>query len=53
MSWKSIRWEQSCPYGRTDKTNLIVNFPNFTNVPKINKNIIFNAVLITQELLEI
>ena len=51
MSWKSIRWEQRCPYGRTDKMNLIVTFRNFANVPKIQKNTIFNMV--TQELFEI
>jgi len=43
----------SCPSGRTDKTNIIVTFRSFANVPKIDKTIIFNTVLVTQELFEI
>ena len=43
----------SCPRGRTDKKNIIVTFRSFANVPKIDKTIIFNTVLITQELFEI
>jgi hypothetical protein len=34
-------------------TNLIVTFRNFVNVPKIDKNIIVNTVLVTYELFDI
>jgi len=40
MPWKSIHWEPSCVYGRTDKTKLTVTLRNFANVRKIDKNII-------------
>ena len=53
MSLKSIHWEQSCLCGRTDKTNVIVNFRNFVNVLEIDENIIFKIVLFTQEFFEI
>jgi hypothetical protein len=51
MSEKVIHWDRSCPYGRTEKTNVIVTFRNFANVTKIQKNTLLNMV--TQELFEI
>jgi len=39
ISWKSVQWEASIPWGRTDGrtdvTKLILSFRNFASAPKI------------------